>query len=76
MELTKLEIRKGIIFNQDGVPIGTLVDDDNPEYERIIELGSELIGVVENFIKQVNSGSFKPRGAVKEFERILEKHEI
>lgn len=70
-----LKIRNGIIYSDEGEIIGTLVGD-NAEAERVIELGSEAVPAIENFVEMVNSGSFKPRTAVKTFEAILEKHAI
>lgn len=72
----KLTIRNGIIFNELGMPIGTLSDNATAEDERAIELGSEAVPEIENFIEQVNSGKFKPRALVKTFEELVKKHEI
>lgn len=56
--------------------IGILTDDANETDERIIQCGSEAVPAVESFINQVNSGKFKPKTVVKEFERIINKYSI
>lgn len=70
----RLKIRNGFILNEDDVIIGTLTDAATYEEERIIEMGSEAIPAIEEFIASVNSGKFKPRTAVREFEKIIEKY--
>lgn len=75
-----LKIKKGVIYAcEEGLedrPIGSLFETASEEDERIIECGSETVKAVEEFVKQVNSGKFKPRAVVKEFEQILERHAV
>lgn len=75
-----LKIKKGVIYAcEEGLEdraIGAIFDVASDEDERIIECGSEAIKAVEDFVEQVNSGSFKPRQAVKRFEEILMKYAV
>jgi hypothetical protein len=75
-----LKIKKGVIYScEPGVedkPIGSIFENATEEEERLIECGSEVIPAVEEFIKNVNSGTFKPRSVVKEFENILQKYAV
>jgi hypothetical protein len=72
----KLKIRKGFVYNEDDVIIAVLTEGATEDDERTIEFGSEAVIAVEKFVEDVNSGSFKPRGAVKEFEKLIEKYSI
>lgn len=75
-----LKIRKGVIYlcreGMEEEAVGSIFDNATDETERLIECGAEVLPAVQNFIQNVNSGSFKPRTAVKTLEAILEKHEI
>lgn len=72
--------RKGIIYaleeGQEDRAIGSLFDNAEYPEERVIECGSEILPVVEDFIQEVNSGVFKPRASVKRFEEILKKYAV
>lgn len=70
----KLKIRNGMVWNEDDRVIAVLTEDATEQDERTIELGSEAVPAIEEFIEKVNSGSFKPRTAVKEFENLIEKY--
>lgn len=73
----KLKIKDGMIWNEDETRVIAVLTEDATEIEeRAIELGSEAVPIIERFVADVNSGSFKPREAVKRFENILEKHKI
>lgn len=78
----KLKIKNGIIYaceefeGSSDRAIGSLFPTATEEDERIIECGSETVKAVEEFIEKVNTGSFKPRAVVKEFESILAKHAV
>jgi hypothetical protein len=73
----KLKIRNGIIFDAEDNDriLAVMSQDATEEDERLIELGSEAVPIIEKFVSDVNSGSFKPRTAVKEFEKILDKYQ-
>lgn len=75
-----LKIKKGVIYAcEEGLedrPIGSIFDTANEEDERIIECGSETVKAVEEFVEEVNSGSFKPRQVVRRFEEILQKYAV
>lgn len=75
-----LKIKKGIIYLcEEGLednPIGSIFDNVTDETEQIIECGAELLPAVQDFVKAVNSGSFKPRTIVKTLEAILDKYDI
>lgn len=75
----KIKIRKNEIWrieeNDEETLIGILTDEANALDEKIIQCGSEAVPAIEKFIQDVNSGSFKPRTAVKEFEQIIYKYE-
>lgn len=75
----QIKVKDRIIYAIDeGIekPIGTLLESASEFEEKIIECGSEIIPAVENFMAEVNSGKFKPRALVKEFEKILFKYAI
>ena len=68
-----LRIRNGnIVDDQDNII--AYMAGDFPYQERVIELGSDIIPAVEEFIANVNSGSLKPKKAVKAFEKILKDY--
>lgn len=74
-----IKIKKGIIYSiEEGVetPIGSIFDAVPLEQEREIECAAEVLPAVKDFIEQVNTGTFKPRAAVKKFEQILSKHAV
>lgn len=75
-----LKIKKGVIYacieGFEDKPIGSIFDSATEAEERLIECGSEVVPAVEEFIAKVNSGSFKPRAVVKEFEQILQKYAV
>lgn len=72
-----VKVRNGHIYDEDGIIIGQLTrEGSTPEVERVIQLGSEAIPVIEDFVDQVNSGKFKPRTVVKKFEQIIDKYKI
>lgn len=71
----KLRIRNGFIYRDDDQIVGTLILDD-PEIERAIELGTEALPAIEEFIIKVNSGKFTPRTTTRQFEALIEKHKI
>jgi hypothetical protein len=74
-----IKIRKGIIYASEyGIEqaIGSIFDSASEEHERTIECAVEALPAVQKFIDDVNSGSFKPRAAVREFEKVLEKYAI
>lgn len=70
----KLKIKNGIIYTEIGDIVGTIVDNSPDEVERTIEVGSKALVAIQGFVDKVNSGSFKPRSAVKEFEKLLEEY--
>lgn len=72
----KLKVKNGIIYDLDDDTIKGTVSDDSFEVDKVIECGSEAIPAIEEFVREVNSGTFKPRLAVKRFEKLLEKYEI
>lgn len=75
-----LKIKKGVIYSciegMEDKPIGSIFDTATEDEERLIECGSEVVPVVEEFIAKVNTGQLKPRAAVKEFELILNKYAV
>lgn len=74
----KIKIKDGFFYrveeDKDPVIIGVCTDDLTEIDERIIECGTETLPAVEKFIENVNNGNYKPRTAVKELEKILEKY--
>jgi hypothetical protein len=68
-----LRIRHGAIVNENG-DIIAFMSGDFVEEAKTIEMGSDLIPVVMEFIDNVNSGKLKPRATVKKFESILEQY--
>lgn len=72
----KLRIKNGIIYDEFDTILGSLSDDIPDDVEKTIECGSDAIPIIKDVIDQVNSGKFKPRSIIKEFEKLLEKYEI
>lgn len=71
-----LKTRKGFIYNEDDVIVGTLGDDSTEEIEATIEAGSEALPAIKKFISDVNAGSMKPKKAFNTFKAILDKYDI
>lgn len=71
-----IKIRNGIIYNEVGNPIGTILPNATEEEERSITLGAEATPIIEDFVAEVNSGKFKPKTLVRKLEAIIEKHSI
>lgn len=75
-----LKIKKGVIYScvegLEDKPIGSLFPIVTEEEERLIECGSEAVPAIEDFVAKVNSGEFKPRAVVKEFEQLLKRHAV
>lgn len=72
----KLKVKNGIIYDMEDETIKGTISDDSFEVQRVIECGSEALPAIQEFVEEVNSGSFKPRTAVKRFEKLLEKYEL
>lgn len=72
----KLRVKNGIIYDEFDSIVGSLNDGVSDDIERTIECGSDAIPIIQKVVDEVNSGSFKPRSIVKEFEKLLEKYEI
>ncbi|MEO6452581.1 MAG: DEAD/DEAH box helicase family protein [Ginsengibacter sp.] len=68
----KWKIKNGLVVDQEGMIVATLPDNSKEENERVIRVAPEAIEAIRIFVDRVNSGTFKPRSAVKEFEKILE----
>jgi hypothetical protein len=71
----KLKIKNGVIYTPEGVAVGVISEKADEMITSSIEKGTELIGVVEEFIDQVNSGKLRPRSTVKKFENVIQKYE-
>jgi hypothetical protein len=71
----KLKIRNGVIYTPEGKAVGVLSENADELITDSIEMGTELIDVVEEFIDQVNSGKLRPRSTVKKFENVIQKYE-
>ncbi len=70
----KLKIKNGVIFTPEGTAVGVISEKADESITESIEKGTELIGVVEEFIDQVNSGKLRPRSTVKKFENVIQKY--
>lgn len=70
----KLKIKNGVIFTPEGTAVGVISENADEKITESIEKGTELIGVVEEFIDQVNSGKLRPRSTVKKFETVIQKY--
>ena len=64
-------VKNEILYNEFNDPLAVIADGCSDENQRIMEIAPELIVSVTKFVDDINSGSFKPKTAVKEFERIL-----
>ncbi len=72
----KLKIKNNEVRDENGIIVAILTNASNEDVERTIELGSEVIPVVEEFVDGANNNKFKPKKAFDQFERLIEKHEI
>lgn len=72
----KWNVRSGLLRDEDENIIAVMPDDSYGINERIMESAPEAIDAIRKFIEEVNSGSLKPRTAVKEFEKILYKYDL
>lgn len=70
----KWTIKNKVVFGEDGQVVCVLPDEAEDYIEKTIEVAPEAIEAINDFVNQVNSGSLKPRTAVKVFEKILEKY--
>ena len=62
----------GYLKNDDGVMIACVLDDCTTEEENILLIAPVAVSAIIKFIAEVNSGSFKLRASIKEFEKIVE----
>lgn len=70
-----LKIKNSGIWNlETGQLVGYMTDAATVNDERSIELGSEFIPLIEDFVLNVNKGVFKPKTTVDQFQRILDKY--
>ncbi len=60
---------------ESGELIAMLPDGMKREGLRKISVAPEAIEAIQNFVDTVNSGTLKPRKAVKTFEEILRKYQ-
>lgn len=73
-----LEIKKrwtsnsGFVKNDEGKIIAAVLDECTPEEENTIIIAPVALSAIAKFIAEVNSGSFKLRASIKEFEKIIE----
>ena len=74
--MSKLFIRGGFIYNETDQIVGTITEQLSQEELRTIEGGGEALEAIQNFVETVNSGSLKPRKAVKEFENLLNRFKV
>ncbi len=58
-----------------GELIAMLPDGVNKDGLKKISVAPEALEAIKNFVDTVNSGTLKPRKAVKTFEEILKKYE-
>lgn len=72
----KLIIENGIVLDGDtGEMLAVLTEPHNKRFERTVECAAEAIPAIQAFVNNVNSGTLKPRSAVREFEKILNKYQ-
>lgn len=72
--MMKLKIRNGLIYDEaTGKIMAVSTPDANEDFDRTVQLGSELIPEVENFIDGVNAGSFKKKSVVDRFTNLIER---
>ena len=68
----RYKLRNSMIENEDGRIIATVVDGASEEDINNLLRAPQALGAIEEFVDGVNSGTLKPRSAVKEFEKVLE----
>lgn len=61
----------GFIKNEEGDIIACVLDNCSPQEENLLTVAPIAISAIRDFVDAVNSGTHKPRAAVKEFELIL-----
>lgn len=69
-------IRNGVVRDEEGTVVAMLPDDVDQFNERTIEGAPEAFEAIRSFIEEVNSGTFKPRKVVKEFETLLSRYQL
>lgn len=67
-------IDNDLLKDQDGNIIAVITDSSEKTNLDIIKIAPQAIKSIQDFVDKVNSGEFKPRKAVREFEKILEKY--
>ncbi len=72
MEKMKWKIREGFVKDQFDNIIAILPINSEYDNEKILEVAPRAVQDIRKFVDEVNSGTLKPRSAVKDFEKILE----
>lgn len=72
----KFKVKDGMLFNEEGKIIAVLTDEITEKEEQTLEATGEALEAINAFVDDVNSGSHKPKRAVNEFQRILDKFEL
>ena len=73
MEMMKWKIRDSIVTDQEDNLFTVMPDGADEGITKIIVNAPIAFAAMQSFIADVNSGTLKPRQAVKKFEKILEK---
>ena len=72
----KFKVRDGMLFNEEDKIIAVLTDEISNDEEKVLEATGEALEAINTFVDGVNSGTHKPKKAVNEFQRILDKYEV
>lgn len=70
----KWKIKDGMVYDENGDIVAILPPVSHDFNEKTIEVAPMAIEAIHDFVQQVNSGSLKPRSAVKIFEKVLEQY--
>lgn len=54
--------------------VAVLTEDFTDFHKNTISLGIELVPVAQEFVSEVDNGSFKPKKLVDKFKRLFEKY--
>lgn len=73
--MKNLRVENGIIVDDIGVPVGTLIDTDS-DVSKSISFGSEAVCALKEYVENIEGGGTpKPRTTYNKFKMILEKYE-
>lgn len=71
-----LRVSKGMLYNDEGVCVGVVTDDISEMEEKTIEASGEAVDALKTFVKDIETGTHKPKAAYNKFKALLEKYDL